>query len=128
PIATGAMFLTENVTPLPQLAKSWEWSEDGTQLTMHLIEGIKWSDGVEFTTEDMMFLWEDNIHDPNVSTWTSADFWAIDGEPITLEAIDDYTLLWTFPVPRPEKFLYNMTNLWLSPGPAHILKPQIGRA
>ncbi len=123
PIATGAMFLTENVTPLPQLAKSWEWSEDGTQLTMHLIEGIKWSDGVEFTTEDMMFLWEDNIHDPNVSTWTSADFWAIDGEPITLEAIDDYTLLWTFPVPRPEKFLYNMTNLWLSPGPAHILKP-----
>lgn len=123
PLATGPMFLTENVTPLPQLATSWEWSEDGYQLTMNLIQGAKWSDGVEFTTEDVMFLWEDNIQDPNVSTWTSGDFWTINGEPITLEAVDDYTLLWTFPEPRPEKMLYNMTNLWLSPGPAHILKP-----
>ncbi len=123
PFATGAMFLTKNVDPLPQLAKSWEWSEDGMQLTMNLIEGIKWSDGVPFTTEDVMFLWEDNINDPQVQTWTSSSFWEIDGQPITLEAIDDYTLVWTFPVPRPTKFLYNMTNLWFSPGPAHILKP-----
>jgi peptide/nickel transport system substrate-binding protein len=123
PMATGPMFLTTDVSPLPQLAKSWEWSEDGLQLTMHLIEGIKWSDGDPFTTEDIMFLWEDNIHDPNVSTWTSADFWSIEGQPITLEAPDDYTLLWTFPVPRPDKFLYNITNLNFSPGPAHILKP-----
>lgn len=123
PLATGPMFLTQNVSPLPQLADSWEWSEDGLQLTMHFIEGIKWSDGDPFTTEDIMFLWEDNIHDPNVSTWTSADFWSIEGQPITLEAVDDYTVLWTFPVPRPEKFLYNITNLNFSPGPAHILKP-----
>ena len=123
PIATGAMFLTQDVSPLPQLAKSWEWSEDGLQLTMHLIEGAKWSDGVEFTTEDIMFLWEDNINDPNVSTWTSSDFWTVDGEPVTLEAVDDYTLLWTFPQPRPEKFLYSITSLNFSAGPAHILKP-----
>jgi len=123
PIATGAMFLTQEVNPLPQLAKSWEWSEDGLQLTMNLIQGAKWSDGVEFTTEDIMFLWEDNINDPNVSTWTSSSFWTVDGEPVTLEAVDDYTLLWTFPQPRPEKFLYSITSLNFSPGPAHILKP-----
>ena len=123
PINTGAMFLTKNVNPIPRLAKSWEWSEDGTKLTMHLIEGVKWSDGAPFTTEDIMFLWDDNIHDPNVVTWTSADFWSIDGKPIELKALDDYTLEWTFPVPKPTKWLYQMTNLQFSPGPAHILKP-----
>ncbi len=123
PIQTGAMFLTKDVSPLPQLAKGWEWSADGYQLTMHLIEGAKWSDGVEFTTEDIMFLWEDNILDPNVNSWTQASFWEIEGKPIKLEALDKYTLLWTFPVPKPVAQLYNMTNLIFSPGPAHILKP-----
>lgn len=123
PIATGPMFLTKNVDPLPQLAKSWEWSDDGMELTMHLIEGAKWSDGVEFTTEDIMFMWEDNILDPSVNSPTSASFWEIEGKPIQLEALDDYTIKWTFPVPFPTTQLYNMTNLVFSPGPAHILKP-----
>ena len=47
----------------------------------------------------------------------------IDGQPVTLEALDDYTLKFTFPVAKPTKFLYNLTNLNFSPGPAHILKP-----
>ncbi|MFZ1813216.1 MAG: ABC transporter substrate-binding protein, partial [Rhizobiaceae bacterium] len=123
PLNTGAMFLSEGVTPIPFLAKSYEWSEDGMSLTMHLVEGAKWSDGVEFTTEDIMFLWEDNIMDPNVTTWTNASFWTIDGQPVTLEALDDYTLKFTFPVAKPTKFLYNLTNQNFSPGPAHILKP-----
>lgn len=123
PLNTGAMFLSEGVTPIPFLAKNYEWSEDGMSLTMNLIQGAKWSDGVEFTTEDVMFLWDDNIMDPNVTSWTNASFWQIDGQPVTLEALDDYTLKFTFPVAFPTKFLYNLTNLQFSPGPAHILKP-----
>ena len=53
-----------DLEPLPNLAKSWEWSEDGHQLTMHLIEGAKWSEGVPFTSEDVMFYWEDHVVDP----------------------------------------------------------------
>lgn len=123
PLATGPMFLTEDVSPLPQLAKSWEWSSDGYQLTMHLIEGAKWSDGVEFTSDDIMFLWEDNILDPQVNSWTQASFWTIEGKPIELKALDKYTIQWTFPTPFPLTQLYNMTNLIFSPGPSHILKP-----
>ncbi len=123
PLMTGPMFLTKNVEPIPQLAKSWEWSADGTELIMRFVEGAKWSDGVEFTTEDIMFLWEDNILDPNVNSWTQASFWTIEGKPIKLEALDKYTVKWTFPVPYPLSMLYNMTNLIFSPGPAHILKP-----
>ena len=55
-----------DLAPLPNLAKSWEWSKDGHTLTMHLIEGAKWSDGVEFTTDDAMFYWT-LLHDKNVS-------------------------------------------------------------
>jgi peptide/nickel transport system substrate-binding protein len=123
PLNTGAMFMTEGVTPIPFLAKGYEWTDDGMGLVMNFLEGVKWSDGDEFTTEDIMFLWEDNIMDPNVSTWTNASFWQIDGQPVTLEAIDDYTIKFTFPVAYPTKFLYNLTNLIFSPGPAHILKP-----
>ena len=64
---TGPLFTikAEELQPLPNLAKSWEWSDDGFKLTMHLVEGAKWSDGVPFTSADIMFLWEDNIVDPN---------------------------------------------------------------
>ena len=45
---TGPLFevKAKELEPMPNLAKSWDWSADGHQLTMHLIEGAKWSDGV----------------------------------------------------------------------------------
>ena len=94
---TGPLFQVEaeDVEPLPNLAKSWEWSEDGHQLTMHLIEGAKWSDGDPFNAEDVMFYWEDNVVDPNVSPLNGATPETF-GEGTTLKAIDDYTIDWTF--------------------------------
>lgn len=123
PFNTGAMFLTKNVNVIPRLATGYEWSEDGKTLTINLIKGVKWSDGQPFTTEDIRFLWEDNIQDPNVQTWTNSSFWQIDGTPIELKVVDDYTFQMVFPVEKPEKWLYQFTNLQFSPGPAHILKP-----
>jgi peptide/nickel transport system substrate-binding protein len=39
-----------NVGPVePNLADEWSYNEDGTELTVHLREGIKWSDGESFT-------------------------------------------------------------------------------
>ena len=35
------------------------------KLTMHLIEGAKWSDGDPFNADDIMFYWDDNVVDPN---------------------------------------------------------------
>ena len=54
---TGPLFEVNaaDLQPLPNLAKSWEWSEDGKTLTVHLIEGAKWSDGDPFDTEDIDF-------------------------------------------------------------------------
>ena len=38
---------------VPELARSWAWSEDGTELTFKLHEGVKWHDGKPFTAEDV---------------------------------------------------------------------------
>lgn len=123
-VQSGTAFLRNDVVePLPNLATDWEWSEDGFQLTMNLIEGAKWSDGDDFTSEDVMFTWEDVILDENVNSWTSRSTWRIGGEDITLEALDDYTILWTFPVERPVQMLFNMDFLDFTVCPAHVYKP-----
>jgi peptide/nickel transport system substrate-binding protein len=121
---TGPLFTVkaEELQPMPNLAKSWEWSDDGLELTMHLIEGAKWSDGHPFTSEDVMFYWEDHIHDPNVTPLNGASP-ANFGEGTTLEAVDDYTIKWTFKTPHPTEYLYQMAYGNFCPGPAHILKP-----
>ena len=62
----------EDLEPLPNLAKSWDWSEDGKELTMHLIEGAKWSDGDPFDADDVMFYWDDHVLDPNVTPLNGA--------------------------------------------------------
>ena len=122
---TGPLFevKADELEPLPNLAKSWEWSEDGHELTMHLIEGAKWSDGEPFTSDDVMFYWNDNVQDLNVSPLNGATPETF-GAGTTLEAIDEYTIKWTFKDVRPAQYLYAMAYGTFCPGPAHILKPQ----
>lgn len=111
----------DDVEPLPNLAKSWEWSADGHKLTMHLIEGAKWSDGVPFTSDDLMFYWNDNVLDRNVTPLNGATPETF-GVGTTLKALDDYTVEWTFKEAFPRQYLFAMAYGTFCPGPAHILK------
>lgn len=45
----------ENLEPMPQLAESWEVSEDGLTYTFHLHDNVKWHDGEPFTSADVVF-------------------------------------------------------------------------
>ena len=42
----------------PELAESWSWSEDGTELTFKLRHGVKWHDGKSFTAADVKCTWD----------------------------------------------------------------------
>jgi peptide/nickel transport system substrate-binding protein len=39
---------------VPDLATGWSWSEDGTELTLSLREGVAWHDGKSFTARDVV--------------------------------------------------------------------------
>src|SRR6516162_5552136 len=38
---------------VPDLATGWSWSEDGTELTFALRQGVNWHDGKSFTAADV---------------------------------------------------------------------------
>ena len=43
---------------VPDLATSWSWSEDGTELTLPLRQGITWHDGKPLTAADVKCTWD----------------------------------------------------------------------
>ena len=43
---------------VPDLAISWSWNEDGTELTFPLRQGVAWHDGKPFTAKDVVCTWD----------------------------------------------------------------------
>ena len=43
---------------VPDLATGWSWSEDGTELTFSLRQGVSWHDGQPFTAKDIQCTWD----------------------------------------------------------------------
>jgi peptide/nickel transport system substrate-binding protein len=122
-VKTGPLYrVDQDIIPIPEVAMSWDWSEDGKELTMHLIEGAKWSDGVPFNADDVMFTWEGYILDDNVNAPRHQDAWTWDGKPATLEKVDDYTIKFVFPVSKPLDAFYLMNDENFHVMPAHQLK------
>lgn len=105
--------------PLPNLAKSWEWNADMTELTMHLVEGIKWSDGDAFDTEDIAFWYNDNVEDPNVNARIAKGSF---GGGAKLEVIDAHTFKFVFPATQSNTVVEGLAYIQGCPGPSHILK------
>jgi peptide/nickel transport system substrate-binding protein len=114
------MWMMEEPEPAPMLAKSWAWSDDGTQLTMNLIEGARWSDGHPFTADDVLFTFNDYIMDPNVPSWSGPSAWTYEGVATTLEKLDDFTIRFTFGAPFPVAAFYRMGYLQFSIMPKHV--------
>jgi peptide/nickel transport system substrate-binding protein len=123
-IKTGPLFRADqDIEPFPNLAKSWEWSEDGKQLTMYLIEGAFWSDGVPFNADDVIFTWEGYVVDENVNSPRHLDAWTWDGQAASLAKVDDYTIQFTFPVSKPLDMWYLLAEDVFHVMPAHQLQP-----
>ena len=111
-------------TILPDVAESWEESEDGLTYTYHLRGDVLWHDGEPLTAEDVKWTIELVSHpDSAVAVRTvlplSAivgyeEFSANEAEEISgVEVIDDFTVQITLTSPRAD-FFYGMAgmNIW----------------
>ncbi len=70
------------------LAESWEIKDDGKTIIFHLRKGVKWHDGVPFTSADVMFGYK-TIIDKNTPTAYAEDYLQVS----KAEAPDDYTFV-----------------------------------
>jgi peptide/nickel transport system substrate-binding protein len=49
---------------IPELADTWDISDGGQTITFHLHKGVKWHDGVPFSSEDVQYTIERIMHPP----------------------------------------------------------------
>ena len=99
----------ENAAPVPCLAESWEMSENGTQWTFYLRQGVKFHDGSDFNADAVIANFDRMKKGVKSSSFYPLD---IDSHYPNLESyekVDDYTIRLTFSQPAPTQ-LYNMVN------------------
>lgn len=85
---------------IPNVAERWEVNADATEYTFYLRQGLKWSDGVPFTADDVLFNVDDLIRNQEFAP--THPRYMSDGEPMTVEKIDDHTVKFTFKKPYGE--------------------------
>ncbi|WP_394149643.1 ABC transporter substrate-binding protein [Vibrio maritimus] len=68
------------------LATGYEMSDDLTELTVNLREGVKWSDGKPFTADDVVFSFEYPTKHPEI------DVTGLATKIEKIEKVDDYTV------------------------------------
>ncbi|MEM9428550.1 MAG: ABC transporter substrate-binding protein [Pseudomonadota bacterium] len=107
-------------TIVPNVAKSWSWNEDFTELTMSLRAGHKWSDGAPFTSADVAF-WLNNLAlDPNIIE-KPRDYVLAGGEPIEIEIVDEQTFTLKLAAPKPGLLVHFATSYAQAFQPKHFL-------
>jgi peptide/nickel transport system substrate-binding protein len=101
------------VTEIPSVENGGV-SQDGRVITMHLRDGLQWSDKVALTAEDFIFTWEMAVSPKNA---VSSSYPYENIESVT--APDAKTVVVTFAEP----FAPWLATLWHGILPAHILQP-----
>jgi peptide/nickel transport system substrate-binding protein len=90
-IYSGLLRSTFDANYLPDIASSYEISEDGTVYTLHLREGLVFHDGAPLTSADVLFTVTMAQH-PDVKSPRRADW-----EGVRAEAPDELTVVFTLP-------------------------------
>lgn len=94
----------------PDLAESWELSDDKTTYTFHLKRNVLWHDSQNFTASDVLFT-VNLISDPAYKSPLRSNWQGID-----TELVDDYTII--FKIKNP--YVGFLNNLTFGILPKHI--------
>ena len=96
---------------VPGMAESWEWADNGTQVTFHLVQNATWHDGEPFTAADVNW---------TIFTWTWLGWWISSQSHTDHNAIlvpDDHTIVinfvdWGLPDIPVYDNVWDTTPLW----------------
>ncbi|MFW6007251.1 MAG: ABC transporter substrate-binding protein [Halanaerobiales bacterium] len=100
----GGVRITPDGNLVPSYIKDWEYSNDYKDFTIHLREGLKFSDGSPLTADDYIFWWE---HVAQNSKLTSAPPEDWNPALLDVEKEDEYTVTYKFGSKVP-KMHYNL--------------------
>ncbi len=84
----------------PGMCDWWESNDDNTEWTVHIREGLKWSDGEPCTVDDVLYWWEDLVLNQDHSD-QPPDFGSAGGKLVEFIKVDDYTLTLKYIEPTP---------------------------
>ena len=91
---------TDLTSIIPNIAESYEVSDDLTTFTFKIREGHRWSDGEAFTTEDFRFYFEDVLGNADITPNIGGP-WGYEGALPQVEILDETTIRLTYPAARP---------------------------
>ncbi|WP_326552261.1 ABC transporter substrate-binding protein [Micromonospora sp. NBC_01813] len=95
-ICRGLTFISfETTDPQPDLAESWEISDDGLTYTFKLREGVTFHDGNTFTSADVLASLgrQFDPEDPTLPEGASRPLASLGAGVVSLDAPDDYTVV-----------------------------------
>ncbi|TCT07157.1 extracellular solute-binding protein (family 5) [Tepidamorphus gemmatus] len=102
-----------DLSPRPQLAESWEISEDGLTYTFHLVRNAKWHDGVPFTAHDVVFSCSQMLIELHPRARVSFE------RCESIDAADDHTVVFKLKAPF-APFIYAFETVSAPIAPRHI--------
>ena len=87
----------------PGMCDTWSANADNTVWTLHVREGLKWSDGKPCTVDDILFWWEDLNQQSDPSHPDGVPDFGQDANGVLAKFVkkDDYTLTITYGTPSP---------------------------
>jgi peptide/nickel transport system substrate-binding protein len=113
-VFSGLTRLGPDGAVLPDLAETWEISDDGSRVTFHLRDDVVWHDGEPFTATDVVFT-HALLADPALEADPDrAPLW----RKVTCEAPDDFTVACQLPEPFAPYPAYATTGIL----PSHLLE------
>lgn len=106
----SGLFRFSELKAVPDIAESYEWSDDRKILTVHLRKDARFHDGQPVTPEDVRFTIE-SIQQPERKSTLLKNF-----QNITIAIVDDSTV--TFTLTRPDPFFLNTLTVGILPAHA----------
>jgi peptide/nickel transport system substrate-binding protein len=111
----------------PGLVESWEHNADASQWTFRFREGLKWSDGQPWSTDDIMYWWNDMVNNPEANESPPDEARSGKGTLAKFEPVDKNTLRLIFDAPAPltADRMAMWVNMSIGPrwmAPAHYMK------